>query len=151
MYSRLSLRESSADVADPARVLIQRTDVMSMYPLLSRSERRLSEATQIYILSMILPTKHMRTQRTLLGVGAEVIALLDQPKTVSRVWADLKKKRGEEDLKLSFDWFVLSLDLLFSIDAVELNRGRLQLKVARLLNGSPAHLRLSRSSGLGRG
>jgi hypothetical protein len=80
---------------------------------------------------MILPTKHMRTQRTLLGVGAEVIALLDQPKTVSRVWADLKKKRGEDDLKLSFDWFVLSLDLLFSIDAVELNRGRLQLKVAR--------------------
>lgn len=80
---------------------------------------------------MILPTKHMRTQRTLLGVGAEVIALLDQPKTVSRVWADLKKKRGEDDLKLSFDWFVLSLDLLFSIDAVELYRGRLQLKVAR--------------------
>lgn len=80
---------------------------------------------------MILPTKHMRTQRTLLGVGAEVIALLDQPKTVSRVWADLKKKRGEDDLNLSFDWFVLSLDLLFSIDAVELNRGRLQLKVAR--------------------
>ena len=80
---------------------------------------------------MILPTKHMRTQRTLLGVSAEVIALLDQPKTVSRVWSDLKKKRGEHDLKLSFDWFVLSLDLLFSIDAVELNRGRLQLKVAR--------------------
>ncbi|MCY2979135.1 MAG: hypothetical protein NTU79_10775 [Planctomycetota bacterium] len=80
---------------------------------------------------MILPTKHMRTQRTLLGVGAEVIALLDQPKTVSRIWSDLKKKRGEDDLKLSFDWFVLSLDMLFSIDAVELNRGRLQLKVAR--------------------
>ncbi len=80
---------------------------------------------------MILPTKHMRTQRTLLGVGAEVIALLDQPKTVSRVWSDLKKSRGENDLKLSFDWFVLSLDLLFSMDAVELNRGRLQLKVAR--------------------
>jgi hypothetical protein len=36
------------------------------------------------------------------------------------VWADLKKKRGEDDLKLSFDWFVLTLDLLFSIDAVEL-------------------------------
>jgi len=81
--------------------------------------------------NMILPTKHMRTQRTLLGVGAEVIALLDQPKTVSRVWSDLKKKRGVDDLKLSFDWFVLSLDLLFSMDAVELNRGRLQLKVAR--------------------
>ena len=73
----------------------------------------------------------MRTQRTLLGVGAEVIALLDQPKTVSRIWSDLKKKRGEDDLKLSFDWFVLSLNLLFSIDAVELNRGRVQLKVAR--------------------
>ena len=53
---------------------------------------------------MILPTKHMRTQRTLLGVGAEVIALLDHPKTVSRIWSDLKKKRGVDDLKLSFDW-----------------------------------------------
>lgn len=80
---------------------------------------------------MILPTKHMRTRRTLLGIGAEVIALLDEPKTVSRIWSDLKASRGVHDLRLSFDWFVLALDLLFSIDAVELYRGRLQLKVSR--------------------
>jgi hypothetical protein len=73
----------------------------------------------------------MRTRRTLLGIGAEVIALLDEPKTVSRVWSDLKASRGVHDLRLSFDWFVLALDLLFSIDAVELYRGRLQLKASR--------------------
>lgn len=80
---------------------------------------------------MILPTKHMRTRRTLLGIGAEVIALLDEPKTVSRIWSELKASRGVHDLRLSFDWFVLALDLLFSIGAVELSRGRLQLRVSR--------------------
>ena len=35
---------------------------------------------------MILPTKHIRPDRALIGVGAEVLGLLVQPMTVSGLW-----------------------------------------------------------------
>ena len=74
---------------------------------------------------MILPTKHLPTERSLLGIGAEVLQLLDQPKTVSRLWATIQEQRGESARQVPFDWFVLSLNLLYSIGAIQLNRGRL--------------------------
>lgn len=74
---------------------------------------------------MILPTKHLSTERSLLGIGAEVIHLLDRPKTVSRLWEDIKKLRGEKACQLSFDWFTLSLIFLYTIGAVQIKSGRL--------------------------
>jgi len=74
---------------------------------------------------MILPTKHLPTDRSLLGIGADVLHLLSQPKSVSRLWADIREHRGEFASRLSFDWFVLSLDLLFAIGAIRMNHGRL--------------------------
>ena len=35
---------------------------------------------------MILPTKHIRPDRALIGVGAEVLVVLGQPMTVSKLW-----------------------------------------------------------------
>lgn len=73
---------------------------------------------------MILPTKGIEPDRALLSVGAEVLRLLDEPKTVSRLWEELREGRREES-RLTFDWFVLATDLLFAIGAVQLDRGRL--------------------------
>ncbi|MHC5056918.1 MAG: ABC-three component system middle component 6 [Planctomycetota bacterium] len=82
---------------------------------------------------MILPTKHLDEQRSLLRIGAEVLQLLGQPKTVSRLWDDLKSSR-EEGVSLShpitYDWFVMALDLLYMISVVEYDQGRLT-KAAR--------------------
>ena len=43
---------------------------------------------------MILPSKHLSEDRALVTIGAEVLGLLREPKTVSRLWTDLKKKRA---------------------------------------------------------
>ena len=74
---------------------------------------------------MILPTKHLPTNRSLLGIGAEVLHLLDRPKAVTRLWTDIQAYRGESASRLPFDWFILSLNLLYSIGAIQMNRGRL--------------------------
>jgi len=77
---------------------------------------------------MILPSKHLGEDRALLHVGAEILALLDEPKTVSRLWAELKGVRTgrSETSSLTYDWFVLALDLLYALEAVELNQGRIE-------------------------
>jgi hypothetical protein len=77
---------------------------------------------------MILPTKHLRPERALLVVGAKVLALLDEPKTVSRLWADMRPNDNahSEARRVPYDWFVLALDLLYSVGAVEFKRGRLR-------------------------
>lgn len=73
---------------------------------------------------MILPTKSVAPDRALLSVGAEILRDLDEPKTVSRLWAELRKQDAEA-LELSFDWFVLALDLLYLLGVVEYVAGRL--------------------------
>ncbi len=39
---------------------------------------------------MILPTKHVRGDRALIGVGGEILRLLRQPMTVSRLWDEVR-------------------------------------------------------------
>ena len=76
---------------------------------------------------MLLPTKHIRIERSLLGVGADLLHLLDEPKTVSRLWDDFQEFRGRMTTRrVSFDRFTLSLALLFSLETVEINRGRIR-------------------------
>lgn len=74
---------------------------------------------------MILPTKHIRPERALLTVGGDLLGCLREPMTVSRLWDELRGVRGRaaETAPVNYDWFVLALDLLFMIGAVELDRG----------------------------
>jgi hypothetical protein len=80
---------------------------------------------------MILPTKRLSIESSLLGVGADVLMVLNQPKSVSRVWAELKEPRrslNERGERLTFEWFVLALDVLFLTDSVSLHDGVLTRK-----------------------
>lgn len=72
---------------------------------------------------MILPTKRLREDRALIGIGAEILRLLDERKTVSRLWDEFKRNRTDAVGRSTFDWFVLALDLLFMIGAITLERG----------------------------
>ncbi len=76
---------------------------------------------------MLLPTKHLREDRTLLAVGADVLRLLPEPRTVSRLWDDFQARRTDNpDLApVTYDWFVLALDMLHALGLVDFNRGRL--------------------------
>jgi len=60
----------------------------------------------------------------LISLGAEVLRLLNESKTVSRLWDDFGKLQGRN--QVTFDWFVLSLDLLFVLGAIEADRGRVR-------------------------
>jgi hypothetical protein len=77
---------------------------------------------------MILPTKHIRPERALLTIGSEILSALRGPMTVSRVWDEVRRHRGEaaEPAPIAYDWFVLALDLLFTLKAVEFEGGLLR-------------------------
>lgn len=75
---------------------------------------------------MILPTKHIPIDRSLIGVGAEILKQLERPKSVSRLWADIQKQRGDSVNRLPYDWFLLSLNMLYAIEAVSFHEGRIR-------------------------
>ena len=74
---------------------------------------------------MILPTKHIRPDRALLGVGAEVLGVLKRPMTMSMLWDEIRSRRSVSNTiaVLDYRWFVFALDLLYIIGAVELDEG----------------------------
>lgn len=77
---------------------------------------------------MILPGKHLRHDRAMLSVGAEILARLDQPRSVSELWEYVRAARGPNTTPLAFDWFVLSLSFLYTIAAVEHVSGLVYIK-----------------------
>jgi hypothetical protein len=74
---------------------------------------------------MILPTKRLHQDRALLSLGAEVLRRLDEPKTVSRLWEEIQKsyRARATSPTLTYDWFILSLDLLFALNTIGLTHG----------------------------
>lgn len=74
---------------------------------------------------MILPNKHLSQSRSLIGVGAEILAQLDEPRAVSELWDRVREARaaGPGLPPLSFDWFALALTFLYAIQGVILERG----------------------------
>ncbi len=76
---------------------------------------------------MILPTKHLNEARSLLRIGAEILLLTRKETTVSRLWADFQKYRLEElEIKpVTYDWFILALDLLFILGIIEFSEGKI--------------------------
>ena len=76
---------------------------------------------------MILPTKRLPQDRALLAIGADVLLILARPQTVSKLWDEVKQNRQDRrfSTRLPFDWFLLSLTLLFAVGAIELIDGRL--------------------------
>ncbi|WP_067930650.1 ABC-three component system middle component 6 [Alicyclobacillus kakegawensis] len=79
---------------------------------------------------MILPTKRLSEERALIRVGAEILGLLTEPKTVSRLWNEIKDVHGRytHGAPLTYDWFVLALDFLYILNTVDLEDGRIRRK-----------------------
>ncbi|MEI9478438.1 MAG: ABC-three component system middle component 6 [Deltaproteobacteria bacterium] len=68
---------------------------------------------------MILPTKHISVQYSLLGAGAAILRRLDSPETVTALW---ERVRTEPEIDVYWR-FVLSLDLLFAIGVLDFKDG----------------------------
>ena len=75
---------------------------------------------------MILPTKHLPLDRSLVGVGADVLSLLDKPKTVSKLWLEFQVLSEEKKSRRTFDWFTLTISMLYTIGAVEMTGARIR-------------------------
>lgn len=76
---------------------------------------------------MIFPAKHIRPERAIIGVGAELLEILSEPMTVSRLWDEIRTRREENapGSPITYNWFVLSLDFLYMIRAIDFRRGLL--------------------------
>lgn len=82
---------------------------------------------------MILPTKRITQERCLLGIGADILTLLETPKTLSKVWDQYKDnnyKGGGSQRNITYDWFVLAVDLLYMMGALTAEKGLLRRTVA---------------------
>ena len=75
---------------------------------------------------MILPTKGLAVDRALLSVGAEILRRIGRPKTVSRLWEQMRKRESSLLEALPYEWFLLGLDLLYLLGAVDFEDGRLR-------------------------
>ena len=67
----------------------------------------------------LLPTKHIPTSRSLVGIGAQVLGQLQSPSTVSGLW---ERIRNNPEVG-SFRNFVLALNYLYAIGALDYQNG----------------------------
>ena len=76
---------------------------------------------------MILPSKHLPQDRALLTVGATILRQLSHPITVSALWEQMPRVVVEQKVSspMRYDGFVLALDFLFLVGAIELREGLL--------------------------
>ena len=63
---------------------------------------------------MILPDKHLSTERSLVSLGAVVLGELRQPRSVSALWENVRQTPGIG----TFHQFSLAVTFLFTIGAV---------------------------------
>lgn len=70
---------------------------------------------------MILPTKHITAENSLIGLGALLLAHLEQPATVSILWQDVR----ESPYIATFERFTLTLDLLYLMNAIDYSDGHI--------------------------
>jgi len=70
---------------------------------------------------VILPTKHISSRRSFLGIGATILKQLDRPRTVTSLWESV---RNVPEVG-TFHRFVLALDLLYMLGAVQIEEGLL--------------------------
>jgi hypothetical protein len=78
---------------------------------------------------MILPGKHLRQDRALLSIGAEILTELDEARTVSELWERVRRAHDDAPATpVSFDWFILSLSFLYAVSALEFTDGLVSVR-----------------------
>ncbi|MGR9191052.1 ABC-three component system middle component 6 [Rhizobium leguminosarum] len=77
---------------------------------------------------MILPTKYLSADRSLIAIGAEIIKVLSEtPRSVSEVWERVTASRNPHAAPLTYDWFLLAVTLLYAIGTVDMRGGLLAI------------------------
>ena len=74
---------------------------------------------------MILPGKHLKVDRSLLGIGGDILSAMGQESTVSELWERVRDRKQRLGSSMSFDWFILGLSFLYTIKAIDYSNGLL--------------------------
>lgn len=77
---------------------------------------------------MILPTKHLRSESSLIYVGGIIKKMIaSKAMSVDQLWHSTKKEYNSysHGCDITYDWFVLSLSMLYEIDSIALVDGRI--------------------------
>lgn len=77
---------------------------------------------------MILPTKHLRSEASLIYVGGIIQKIIaSKSMTVDQLWHSIKREyvSCSYECDITYDWFVLALSMLYEIDAIALADGRI--------------------------
>lgn len=72
---------------------------------------------------MILPSKGISRERSLIGIGSFILANIDTPRSSSELWHSYNKDQSSG--YISFEWFCLAISLLFSMGLVDVIGGLL--------------------------
>ena len=72
---------------------------------------------------MLLPAKHIKLSESLIALGAFVLKFLVKPKNIDQIWLEIKQINNSSLLPTnhSYDNFLLSVDYLFIVGAVDIN------------------------------
>ena len=73
---------------------------------------------------MIMPKKHILLSESYIGLGAFVLQILTSPLTLDSCWDQVYSsyiKTGIISKKHSFDNYILTLDLLYALNAIDIN------------------------------
>lgn len=70
---------------------------------------------------MIMPNKYLKEEDTLLGASAVIFENLNRQQSISELWDKVR----EDDSVYNFERFILSLDLLYMLNLIELNNDEL--------------------------
>lgn len=68
---------------------------------------------------MILPSKHISQDQSLIGVGAVLLKTMESPQTVTSLWESVCENKSIG----TFERFVLALDMLHITGAIVLQDG----------------------------
>lgn len=72
---------------------------------------------------MILPEKHISIDESLFGFGAYLLNYIDSKISIDRLWKmySADYKNNVYDVCFSFDQYIITIDYLYSIGAIEMN------------------------------
>lgn len=79
---------------------------------------------------MILPKKHLSLDESLFGFGAYLLDNIGKNSNIDRLWRTYLSdyKNNIYSVKFTFDQYIITIDFLFAINAIEINqKGELKL------------------------
>ena len=64
---------------------------------------------------MIMPTKYLKEDKAIIGVGGILLQSIDNRKNLSNLWEDTKKDHTD----ITFERFILALDFLYLLGLIK--------------------------------